>query len=61
MSAFIAPVIGHLIDRVGRNISFVLAAVLITLVGHCILGFTQINPYFGIVPMGNPYLFRTKL
>ena len=55
MSAFIAPVIGHLIDRMGRNISFVLAAVLITRLSHCILGFTAVNPYFGIVPMGVGY------
>ena len=31
MSAFIAPVIGHLIDRIGRNITFVFFAVIITL------------------------------
>ena len=55
MSAFIAPVIGHLIDRIGRNIAFVFFAVIITLLSHCILGFTSINPYFGIVPMGIGY------
>ena len=55
MSAFIAPVIGHVIDRVGRNIAFVFVAVVITLISHCILGFSFVNPYFGIVPMGVGY------
>ena len=52
MSAIIAPVFGYVIDKVGRNIIFVLIAVVITLISHCILGFTQIDPYFAIVPMG---------
>jgi MFS family permease len=52
MSAFIAPLIGYVIDRVGRNILFVFTAVVITLISHCILGFSRINPYFAIVPMG---------
>ena len=55
MSAFIAPVIGYVIDRVGRNILFVFVAVVITLVSHCILGFSHVNPYFAIVPMGVGY------
>jgi MFS family permease len=55
LSAFLAPLFGYVIDRVGRNISFVFSAVIVTLVGHCILGFTSINPYFGIVPMGIGY------
>jgi MFS family permease len=55
LSAFLAPLFGYVIDRVGRNISFVFSAVIVTLFGHSILGFTSINPYFGIVPMGIGY------
>ena len=55
MSAVLAPVIGFAIDRIGRNVSFVFFSVLITLIGHSILGFTHLNPYFGIVPMGLGY------
>jgi MFS family permease len=55
MSAFIAPVIGHLIDRMGRNIAFVFVAVVVTLVSHCILGLSHVNPYYAIVPMGVGY------
>jgi len=50
--AFIAPAIGYVIDKVGGNILFVFIAVVITLISHCILGLSRINPYFAIVPMG---------
>jgi MFS family permease len=55
ISAVLAPIIGFAIDRIGRNVSFVFFSVLITLFGHSILGFTHLNPYFGIVPMGLGY------
>jgi len=55
MSAGLAPFLGGLIDLIGRNISFVLLAVLITLSGHVTLAFSDLDPYICIVTMGIGY------
>jgi MFS family permease len=55
ISAFAAPAFGFIIDRVGRNVTFVLVAVVTTLISHVVLAFTLINPYFSIVLMGIGY------
>eukprot|EP00096_Caligus_rogercresseyi_P009430 TRINITY_DN3206_c0_g1_i1.p1 TRINITY_DN3206_c0_g1~~TRINITY_DN3206_c0_g1_i1.p1 ORF type:complete len:494 (-),score=137.22 TRINITY_DN3206_c0_g1_i1:197-1678(-) len=55
ISAFASPILGLIIDKVGRNLTFVLTAILCTLVAHLLLAFTFINPYVAISVMGFSY------
>ena len=55
ISAFASPVLGFAIDKIGRNVAFVLTAVLMTLLSHILLAVTQINPYVSITMMGFGY------
>lgn len=55
ISAFAAPVFGLAIDKIGRNVVFVFLAVLLTMLSHILLAFTDINPYVNIVIMGIGY------
>lgn len=55
ISAFTSPVFGFLIDRVGRNIYFVISACIMTVLSHCLLGFTDLTPYVGVVLMAVSY------
>lgn len=54
-SAFAAPLLGILIDKVGRTLSFVFVGCLLTLVGHGLLAFTFINPWAGVLLLGFGY------
>ncbi len=55
ISAFAAPAFGLVIDKVGRNLGFVLMAVVISLVSHLMTAVTLANPYFSIVLLGFGY------
>lgn len=54
-SAFAAPVLGILIDKVGRTLSFVSIGCLVTIIGHGMLAFTFANPWVGIILLGLGY------
>lgn len=55
ISAFISPVLGILVDYTGRNLFWVLVAILITQVAHAMLAFTFINPLVAMCIMGVGY------
>lgn len=55
ISCFASPVFGAVIDRFGLNVFFVNAAVVATLLGHILLGFTLLNPYVGVSIIGVSY------
>ena len=55
ISAFAAPIFGFAIDKIGRNVIFVISAVLMTLISHVIMAFTLWNPYISIICMGIGY------
>ncbi|XP_040564003.1 lysosomal dipeptide transporter MFSD1 [Lepeophtheirus salmonis] len=55
ISAFASPILGYIIDKVGRNLTFVLTAVFFTLLAHMMLAFTFWNPYIPICVMGMSY------
>ena len=38
MSAVLAPILGYVIDRSGRNIVFIMFSCVSTLIAHCLLG-----------------------
>ncbi|XP_074602665.1 lysosomal dipeptide transporter MFSD1-like [Brevipalpus obovatus] len=54
-SAVAAPLLGLLIDKVGRTITFVFLGNLITLGGHSLLAFTVYNPWIGVSMLGLGY------
>lgn len=49
ISVFLSPFLGLLVDKFGKNVSFVFLSVLITILGHVMLGFTFINPLICMV------------
>ncbi len=55
ISAFASPAFGVLIDRTGRNVSYVYGAVTASLISHCLLALTFVNPYVPIIILGLAY------
>jgi MFS family permease len=55
ISAVMSPILGFMIDKLGRNLLWVLAAVFLTGLSHALLAFTFINPWFAMVTMGVSY------
>lgn len=49
ISAPASPVLGFLVDKTGRNVTWVLIAVVTTLAAHMILAFTFWNPWIAMV------------
>ena len=55
ISAPASPVLGILIDKSGRNLTYTFLSILVTLFCHVLLGFTFLNPYVAIIIMGISY------
>ncbi|NXY10382.1 MFSD1 protein, partial [Pteruthius melanotis] len=55
ISAPMSPVFGLLVDKVGKNIIWVLCAVLTTLASHVLLAFTFWNPWIAMCLLGVAY------
>jgi len=55
ISAPVSPLLGLLLDKVGKNITWVFLAVLASGGCHCLLAFTKISPYLGMVVLGVAY------
>jgi len=55
VSAPASPLLGLVLDKTGRNISWVLLAIIISLGCHFMLNYTQWNPYVAIIVMGFAY------
>jgi len=55
VSAPASPLLGLLLDKTGRNITWVLLAIIISLGCHFLLNYTSLNPYVAIVIMGFAY------
>lgn len=49
ISAPASPVLGFMVDKTGKNITWVLCAVVTTLIAHMMLAFTFWNPWFAMV------------
>ncbi|KAF5300298.1 hypothetical protein FQA39_LY11155 [Lamprigera yunnana] len=50
-----SPVLGLMVDKMGRNLFWMLLAITSTLCAHYILAFTSWNPYIGMICMGLAY------
>ncbi|KAF2073757.1 hypothetical protein CYY_004926 [Polysphondylium violaceum] len=50
-----SPIIGFIIDRFGRNLTFMTVASIGMAVAHIILAYTHVTPYVGMIIMGLSY------
>ena len=55
VSAIASPFFGFLIDKTGKNVSWVLVAVAASAIAHGLLAFTYLNPYLPIILLGVAY------
>lgn len=55
IAAVSSPIFGFIIDKLGRNVTWVFTATTTTICAHLLLTFTQLNPYVGMVIMGLSY------
>lgn len=55
IAAIASPVFGFVVDKCGKNISWVIVAIVVTIGAHSLLAFTVLNPYIGMVTMGLAY------
>ncbi|XP_015512581.1 major facilitator superfamily domain-containing protein 1 [Neodiprion lecontei] len=55
ISAFASPLLGYLVDRLGKNVSWVFISILGTIVAHGLLTFTFVNPYICMITLGLSY------
>ncbi|XP_060761816.1 major facilitator superfamily domain-containing protein 1 [Neoarius graeffei] len=55
ISAPASPLLGFMVDKIGKNITWVLCAVVTTLIAHMMLAFTFWNPWIAMVLMGLSY------
>jgi MFS family permease len=55
ISAVASPICGFFIDRVGRNVFWLITGIMVTFVSHGLLAFTFLNPLVPMVIMGFAY------
>lgn len=55
VSALSSPFFGFIIDKVGFNITWIFLSTFATTISHCLLVFTQVDPYVGMIMMGIGY------
>ncbi|XP_014669907.1 PREDICTED: major facilitator superfamily domain-containing protein 1-like [Priapulus caudatus] len=55
ISAVASPLLGFMVDRVGRNITWVIIAIVVTMGCHATMAFTFLNPFIAMSVMGISY------
>ncbi|XP_046732014.1 major facilitator superfamily domain-containing protein 1 isoform X2 [Silurus meridionalis] len=55
ISAPASPLLGFMVDKTGKNVIWVMCAVVTTLLAHMMLAFTFWNPWFAMVLLGVSY------
>lgn len=55
LSAALSPFFGILIDKTGRNVSWVILSIITTIGSHFLMAFTFVNPYVGVISLGISY------
>lgn len=59
ISAVASPLFGYVIDKTGKNVSWVMISVLATITAHSFLAFTYVNPYVCMVSiLAEPFYTR---
>lgn len=49
ISGFASPLLGLIIDKTGKNLFWIIVAVIATTGSHVLLAFTVVNPYVAMV------------
>lgn len=49
ISIILSPFMGLIVDKLGKNVTFVFISLLVTIASHMMLAFTFINPYISMV------------
>lgn len=55
ISAIASPFLGYVVDKTGKNVSWVILSIIGTFVAHALLNFSQVNPYTCMILMGFSY------
>ncbi|CAH2243989.1 jg18512 [Pararge aegeria aegeria] len=55
LSAALSPFFGILIDKTGRNVTWIILSIVTTIGSHSLLAFTFVNPYVGVISLGISY------
>ncbi|CAK9830720.1 Major facilitator superfamily domain-containing protein 1 [Anthophora retusa] len=55
ISAIASPILGFIVDKTGKNVSWVFLGIAATIVAHGLLAFTYVNPYVCMILMGLSY------
>ncbi|CAH0392633.1 unnamed protein product [Bemisia tabaci] len=55
IAGFLSPFIGLALDKTGCNVMWAFFSILGTIIGHSLLAFTFLNPYYGMVCMAVGY------
>lgn len=55
ISAVASPFFGFIVDKTGKNVTWVIGSIATTIGAHSLLAFTELNPYIGMVIMGLAY------
>lgn len=55
LSAALSPFFGILIDKTGRNMTWIIISVVTTITAHGLMAFTFSNPYVGVIILGISY------
>jgi len=55
VSAVASPALGWLLDRTGRQVTWLCLALLVSAASHAVLAWTRVSPYLAIVAMGLAY------
>lgn len=50
-----SPVLGFAVDKIGKNLFWIILSIIATICGHYVLAFATWNPYIGMVVMGIAY------
>ncbi len=54
-SVILSPILGYVIDRIGRNIYWLIGSITATIIAHALLAFLFVHPILPLVLMGIAY------
>lgn len=60
IAAFLAPALGVVIDKFGKNVTFVFLSLLVTIMGHVLLTLPNVDPIISMVSLFI-FIFVSKL
>ncbi|UJR07131.1 hypothetical protein I4U23_011419 [Adineta vaga] len=55
MSGILSPIFGYVIDKIGRNLYWLMGSIIITIIAHALLAFLFIHPVIPLILMGISY------